>query len=182
MAFPAFLDTCAIYGAYLADTLLRLADADTYRPLWSAGVLEELRSALTRNGLAVSAVDYRIGQMQAAFPDAEVAGYEPLIQAMTCDEKDRHVLAAAVRANAEVVVTFNTTDFPMSATEPFDIAVIHPDEFLLDQLDLHPETTRQALNEQVGSHQRPPHSLADLLERLSASGVPRFAAQVVEHD
>lgn len=45
-AFPAFLDTCVLYPAYLCDTLLRLADAQAYRPLWSADVLTELRRNL----------------------------------------------------------------------------------------------------------------------------------------
>ena len=33
MAFPAFLDTCTLFGAYLCDTLLRLAEAEAFRPL-----------------------------------------------------------------------------------------------------------------------------------------------------
>lgn len=41
---------------------------------------------------------------------------------MTIDSRDRHVLAAAVRANAEVLVTFNTRDFPEPALKPYDIA------------------------------------------------------------
>lgn len=33
--FPAFLDTCTLFGAYLCDTLLRLAEAGTFCPQWS---------------------------------------------------------------------------------------------------------------------------------------------------
>lgn len=55
--FPAFLDTCSIFPAYLCDTLLRLAEAGTYRPLWSAGVLEELqRNLVEQRGLSGKAV------------------------------------------------------------------------------------------------------------------------------
>lgn len=76
MAFPAFLDTCVLYPQYLSDTLLTQADAVTFRPLWSADVLRELGAALTREaGLPPDAVSYRIEQMRAAFPDAEVTGY-----------------------------------------------------------------------------------------------------------
>jgi hypothetical protein len=81
--FPAFLDTCAVYGGYLCDTLLRLAEMGTYRPLWSAGVLDELERNLLERGLAEEAVTYRIREMRRSFPDAEVRGYETLIASMT---------------------------------------------------------------------------------------------------
>src|SRR6266700_253262 len=65
--FPAFLDTCALFGAYLCDTLLRLAEAGAYRPLWSAGVLEELERNLLERGLPEEAVTYRIREMRRSF-------------------------------------------------------------------------------------------------------------------
>lgn len=139
--FPAFLDTCSLYGSYLCDTLLRLAEAGTYRPLWSAGVLEELERSLISRSLPAEAVSYRVSEMRRSFPDAEVIGYQALAEAMTCDPKDRHVLAAAVRGDAEVLVTFNTGDFPAESVEQYDITVVHPDDFLLDQLDSYPGAT-----------------------------------------
>ena len=75
MAFPAFLDTCVLYPAYLCDTLLRLAESESYRPLWSADVLTELRRNLIEQRLDTDNVDHRISEMRRAFPDAEVAGY-----------------------------------------------------------------------------------------------------------
>jgi predicted nucleic acid-binding protein len=98
VAFPAFLDTCVLYPAYLCDTLLRLAEVSAYRPLWSTQVLDELRRNLVERGLPPDRVDRRITQMTRSFPDAMVTGYESLIDGMSNDPKDRHVLAAAVRA------------------------------------------------------------------------------------
>ncbi|MDP9797485.1 hypothetical protein J2S43_005997 [Catenuloplanes nepalensis] len=112
MPFPAFLDTCVLYPAYLCDTLLRLAEASAYRPLWSADVLGELRRNLIERGLHPDRVDRRIAHMTRAFPDALVTGYESLVDGMTNHHKDRHILAASVRAGAEVIVTFNLRDFP----------------------------------------------------------------------
>ncbi len=63
--FPAFLDTCALYGAYLCDSLLRLAEAGTYRPLWSVGILDELERALVARELESKAVTHRISEMHA---------------------------------------------------------------------------------------------------------------------
>jgi len=175
MAFTAFLDTCTLFGGYLCDTFLRLAEAETYRPLWSADVLDELHRNLLRRGLAESAVDHRIASMRRAFPDAEVTGYQSLVPGLTCDEKDRHVLAAAIRGNADVLVTFNINDFPASATEPFDLDVIAPDAFLLDQLDLNPAVVIDGLRRQADAYSRPPVSTDELLHRLTAAGVPHFS-------
>lgn len=118
MTFPAILDTCVLYPVYLCDTLLRLAEAEAYRPLWSADVFTELRRNLVERGVREERVDRRIGEMVRSFPDAMVTGYEALTGDMTNDPKDRHVLAAAVRAHAEVIVTFNVTDFPNLRSSP----------------------------------------------------------------
>jgi hypothetical protein len=78
VAFPAFLDTCVLYPAYLCDTMLRLAEASAYRPLWSADVFAELLRNLIDRGLPPARVDRWLGQMTRSFPDAQVTGYETL--------------------------------------------------------------------------------------------------------
>ncbi len=181
VTFPAFLDTCALYGAYLCDTLLCLAEAGTYRPLWSAGVLDELERNLLERGLARDAVTHRIREMRRSFPDAEVRGYEPLVDDMTCEPKDRHVLSAAVRGNAEVLITFNTPDFPEKSTSAYDITIVHPDDFLLDLLDLYPGDVMSALRTQARGYKNPEMGVEDLLGRLAAAGVTRFAAEARRH-
>jgi predicted nucleic acid-binding protein len=181
VAFPAFLDTCVLYPAYLCDCLLRLAEASAYRPLWSTDVLAELRRNLIERGIPTDRVDRRIAQMTRSFPDALVAGYETLIDGMSNHPKDRHVLAAAVRANAEVVVTFNLDDFPEPALKPYEIAAIHPDEFLLDQLDLYPGVTLDVLRQQAASYRRVPNTVLDIVALLERTGVPRFAAEIRRH-
>lgn len=181
MPFPAFLDTCVLYPAYLADTLLRLAEASAYRPLWSADVLAELRRNVIERGIPSDKVDRRIALMTRSFPDALVTGYESLVEGMANDPKDRHVLAAAVRANAEVLVTFNIRDFPEPALKPYDIVAVHPDEFLLDQLDLDPGLTMMILRQQAASYRREPTSVPGVLVLLERTGVPRFAAEMRRH-
>jgi predicted nucleic acid-binding protein len=96
VAFPALLDTCVLFPQYLTDTLLRLAAAQTFRPLWSADILAELRRTVAAR-VGEQAIDHRITQMRRSFRDAEVVGYESLIPTMDNDETDRHVLAAAIR-------------------------------------------------------------------------------------
>jgi len=179
LAFSAFLDTCVLFPQYLCDTLLTQADAETFRPLWSDGVLRELGQVLAREaGLSEEAVEYRLDQMRGAFPDAEITGYESLIDGMTNHQKDRHVLAAAVRANVEILLTFNLRDFPESALKPFDIVAVHPDDFLLNQLDLFPGVVVDCLDQQVARYTHEPMAVRDLLPRLERCGVPKFAAEV----
>jgi predicted nucleic acid-binding protein len=179
--FTAFLDTCTLFPAYLCDTLLRLAEAGAYRPLWSVGVLEELERNLAERGLPSGAITHRISEMRRSFPDAEVSGYDMLIDAMTCDPKDRHVLAAAVHGDAGVLVTYNIGDFPAKSAQTYDITVVHPDDFLLDQLDLYPGITVAALRAQAGSYRSPAMTIEDLLGRLTAAGIPRFASEARRH-
>jgi predicted nucleic acid-binding protein len=179
VAFPAFFDTNVLYGAYLNDFILRLADRGAFRPLWSEGVLEELDRNL-RAAHDPAAMSLRIAAMRDAFPDAIVHGWESLVEAQTCDPKDRHVLAAAIRGGADILVTFNLADFPEQATSPYDIEVVHPDEFLLDQLDLSPRLVLGTVRDWSADTYRPPLSEIELLQALARSQVPRFAIEVMQ--
>lgn len=178
MAFTVVLDTCVLYPAILRDTLLRLAERELYRALWSADIIEELSGNLAEAGLGRDSVDRLLAEMRRAFPDAEVTGYRSLVGAMTCDPKDRHVLAAAVRADAAAIVTFNTDDFPTESVDPFEVDVIHPDRFLLDLLDLAPSAVRAAVVEQAAAYKREPRTLSQLRRSLSTAGVASFAAEL----
>ncbi|GAA3339805.1 hypothetical protein GCM10017714_16970 [Curtobacterium pusillum] len=95
MAFTVFFDACTIYGITLSDFLLRLADEGAFRPLWSEGVLEEVRRNAVAAGISPTGIDRRLDVMRTYFPDALVTGHDDLVDALTCDPKDRHVLAAA---------------------------------------------------------------------------------------
>jgi predicted nucleic acid-binding protein len=175
--FPAFLDTCVLLKPYLCDTLLSIAEAGVYRPLWSPMVITELERNLARRGLDEKRITHRVEQMNGAFPDALVTGYEGLIGEMANDPKDRHVLAAAVRSGAEVLVTENLRDFPPETVRPYDIHVVSQDAFLLDQLDLRPADVIDALRRQVSRYHREPRNAEALLTILGSpgSGCPDFA-------
>ena len=178
MPFAVVLDTCVLYPAHLRDTLLRLAERGLYQALWSADIIEELRRNLVENGFGGEAVDHLCAEMRGAFPDAEVSGYLSLLDSMTCDPKDRHVLAAAVRSNAAAVVTFNLDDFPDSSVDRYEIDVIHPDRFLLDLLDLAPSIVIAELEQQAAAHRRDPKTLSGLLDALGRAGVPSLGEEV----
>ncbi len=175
--FPVFLDTCVLLKPYLCDTLLSIAEAGVYRPLWSPTVMAELDRNLARRGLNEKQITHRLDQMNGAFPDALVNGYEKIVGEMANDPKDRHVLAAAIRGGAEVLVTENLRDFPPETVRPYDIQVVSQDAFLLDQLDLRPADVIDALRRQVSRYHREPRNVDTLLAILGSpgSGCPDFA-------
>jgi len=175
VTFPAFFDTNVLYGALLNDFVLELADRGLFRPLWSRDVLFELSKNLVKNGEDPVLAEKRVATMERYFADAMVTGYDDLVSTMTNDEKDRHVLAAAIRGGAEVLVTFNTKHFPVASTERFDLEVVHPDDFLLDQLDLYHAPTLRALEDLVAGYDSPAMAVEDLLLALTRAGVPKFA-------
>lgn len=98
-------------------------------------------------------------------------GYEQLIPVMEDDPKDRHVLAAAVRAGARLIVTWNVRDFLARAGAPYDIEVRHADAFLLDLLDTAPEAMARVICERAADLLRPPQSSAQVLARLARTAL-----------
>ncbi len=87
------------------------------------------------------------------------------------------MLAAAVRANAEVIVTFNLQDFPAESLTDYEVEVVHPDEFLLDQLDLYETLTIQAVIEIASAYESPPMTPLEFLAVIDRAGAPKFAAE-----
>jgi predicted nucleic acid-binding protein len=179
--YAVLLDACVLVPNALCDTLLRLAERGFYRPLWSQRILDELKTALliVRPDIDEERVASRIAVMCAAFDDAMVTGWEQVSAGLDLpDPDDRHVLAAAITGGAQSLVTFNTKDFPEASVAPTNVEVVHPDEFLLDQLDLYPGLALQVLIEQAADLANPPSDLAGVLNRLERCGVPRFADAV----
>lgn len=178
MAFTVVLDACVLAPHPLFDTVLRLADAGLYEVRWSQQILDEVeRTLVNKFGMEPQKARARIVQMDRAFPLAKVEGHEALIDAMTNHPKDRHVLAAAVRAGVGTIVTSNLKDFDAHALAPYDVEALHPDEFLLDQLDLEHETVMRCLAKQSDSYANPPTTLEALCDGLSHT-VPQFAAAI----
>ena len=113
-----------------------------------------------------------------AIQAALVENYESLVPAMTNDPKDRHVLAAAVRSRAELIVTSNQKDFPATALKPYDVAVRSPGDFLLDQLDLNPSSVVRIAEEVAADMPNPKITWNGYLEGLACAGLSLFATEL----
>jgi predicted nucleic acid-binding protein len=178
----AVLDACVLVPSVLADTLLRCAQDEHYRPLWSAEILDEVRRNLPRS-VSATAADRRIQAMRRFFPEAQVDGYQEIVDQMTNHPKDRHVLAAAAVARADFIVTANLRDFPAHALDPHAIEALHPDDFLCDLLDSSPRRIVRILHQQAdatGRHGHTKFTVEDVLDGLAGCNVTRFAHRARE--
>lgn len=176
--FAAVLDACVMVPIAVSDTLLRLADRELYRPVWTERILDEARRAIRHVHPAMdpARIDARFRAMNAAFDDACVTGWEPLVAGLVLpDPDDRHVVAAALRAGAGLIVTANLKDFPDDVLEPLGLHALSPDAFLLDQLDLDPEGTVDIVVQQAADQRRPHVTAEQVLRSLAKAGVPEFA-------
>ncbi len=183
MAFKVVLDANVLYPFSLRDTLLRLAERELYVLAWSERILDEVGRNLVADGRADTATAARLkAAMRSAFPEAlvdadAIAATEP---AMTNDPGDRHVLATAVIAGAEGIVTFNARHFPTAALAPLGTQQIDPDDFLSTLLDIDGPAVADTIAEQAADLRRPPLAPAQLLDLLQLGHVATFAARMRE--
>jgi hypothetical protein len=113
--------------------------------------------------------------------DAVVTGYEELIEGLRLpDPDDRHVLGAAIRGRADVIVTCNLKDFPVEALKPYGIVAQHPDEFILNLLDLAPGVVAGAARDHRESLKNPPKSIDEYLDALETQGLTQSVSVLRE--
>ena len=169
------LDACSLVPIRLATTLLWLAEAGVFEVLWSDAILDEVQRNLPKLGVSEPRAARRVATMREAFGAAAlVDDYEHLIPEMTCDAKDRHVLAAAVHGGADTLVTFNLKDFPATSIAGHGIDVVHPDAFLTRLLAERPSDVVAALRRGSADLRNPTQTVAEFLASLTST-VPIFA-------
>jgi predicted nucleic acid-binding protein len=168
-------DACVLYPNYLRDVLIQLATTDLFRAKWTEQIHDEWIRSVLKNRPNItpeqlSGLKLKINQ---SVPDCLVMDFEYLIPQLNLpDPDDRHVLAAAIVAQADVIVTFNLKDFPAAILSSHDIIAQHPDEFIADQLDLYPWRVLGAIEAIQNRLKKPPVSLDEYLAILVQQGLP----------
>jgi hypothetical protein len=170
----AFYDASVLYPSELRNLLMHLALTGLFRARWSAAVHQEWIGALLRRrpDLSRERLERTRMLMDLHASDALVTGYEDLIEDLQLpDPNDRHVLAAAIRGRADVIVTANLRDFPADVLGQFGIEPQHPDEFILCLLELAPELVAAAARDHRESLKNPPKTVEQYLAALKAQGL-----------
>lgn len=181
--FVIVLDANVLYPFRVRDALLRFAEAGLYRARWSQSIIDEWRrNLLAKRPDLASSVDAQIDAMRRAFPEACVSGGESLIDALQLpDPDDRHVLATAIRAGAEHIVTENLRDFPDGALKSYGVSAVSADDFLSSTFELYPAEALAAMRAMRRDYTRPSFSPGDFIFDLQAKGLPKLASMLKEN-
>lgn len=176
--FIAVLDASVLFSIRATNLTLEIAKSGLFQPKWTADIHDEWTRGLLRKNPAAdpATIAKRRREMDASFPDALVTGHLPLVAGLSLpDLDDRHVLAAAIAARADVIVTHNLADFPAQALAAHHIEAQTPDEFLLHQFTLAPVVVTAAAQAVRARLHRPPQSADDFLRALDRANLPRLA-------
>jgi predicted nucleic acid-binding protein len=180
MAGIVLYDACVLHPAPLRDLLIRLARAGLVRARWTDAILDEcFRSILRRRPELELSLKRTRALMVAAVADCLIDGYEDLIETLDLpDPNDRHVLAAAIRAGAETIVTANVADFPRDALSRHQVEAKHPDDFVVELVDTAPAAVLGIVTRQAADLHSPRRSVEEVLDLLQRVGMPMTVARL----
>ncbi|MEO8589049.1 MAG: PIN domain-containing protein [Flavobacteriales bacterium] len=174
--FTCVLDTNVIYPVNIRDLLLWFAHYDLFTVKWGKSICEEWIKVMRTKGIAEPEIAKRIQRMSDAFPDALVENYEGLIDGLSLPDKDdRHVLAAAIKANANLIVTNNLSDFPATELAKYGLEAKSADDFLTDIIDLNHERALEAFKELVANRRKPELDAYEVLDHFRKVGLKNTA-------
>lgn len=168
--YTALLDACVLYPVAMADALMSLAAAGLFAAKWTTRIETEWIGALERARPDLAGrLGMRRDDMRAVAVDWEVTepawmGLAPGIRLP--DPNDAHVLAAAIAGHADCIVTVNLRDFPAAVVGRFGIAVVHPDDFIVQQIDLDTIAALKAFKAMRARWRRPQASVEDFARAL----------------
>lgn len=174
MKYTVVLDANVLYPAPLRDLLMRLAVTDIFAARWSNRIHDEWIRNLLKNraDLTREQLERTKSLMNKSVRNCLVEDYERFEETLTLpDKNDHHVLAAAIKCNAQAIVTFNLKDFPSGELSKYDVEAISPDEFIQNQLDLNFSLVCRVVKRHRESLRNPPKSIAQYLDTLENCGL-----------
>jgi predicted nucleic acid-binding protein len=182
--YSALLDACVLHPAFLRAAVLWFADARLLRPVWSQDILDEWRRSVQRRHSDIT--EANLDRLQAAFtehfPDGEITDYHRFIDVVDLPDKDdRHVLAAAIVGRCNGIITANTRHFPSDVVGKFGIEVVHPDEFIVNIIDLDEKKALAACKRHRDAMAISKPSAEEYLERFERCGLIQSYQRLLPH-
>jgi len=181
--FTAVFDACVLYPVPLLDLLMSVAMTEQFRARWTNEINDEwVRNLLkNRKDITEEQLQKTVEMMNQAIPDSLVENYEGYIDSLELpDPDDRHVLAAGIKCQADVIVTNNLKDFPNEVLSQYDIDAQSPDTFLSHLFDLNPTAFCSAVREQRSRLKNPAYTAEELLEIFYKQGLPLIVNKLKE--
>ena len=177
------LDADVLYPFLVRDILLSLAEAGLFQARWSQAIMDEWqRNLLAARPDRRPQVVETARIMAEAFPEAMVDDFDALIDSIDLpDPDDRHVVAAAITAGAQLVVTNNARHFPTTALAPHGIAGISPDDLVVDLLKDGASDVVEALCNMRLRYSRPSFSAAEMIAAIAKAGMTKTAMALRPH-
>jgi predicted nucleic acid-binding protein len=175
--YTAVLDANVLYPNLVRDCLISLAVAGLYSARWTEQINDEwIRNLKSKRPELSDKVDKIKVLMNESVPDCLIDNYEAYIPTLTLpDAKDRHVLAAAIAGHADAIVTANLKDFPKDIIADYNIEAVHPDDFIMNQLELLPREALLTVKQVRARMKNPPICAADFILMIEKSGLPQTA-------
>lgn len=180
----AILDACVLFPAPLRDFLMHLALLDVFEARWTEEIHDEwIRNVLKiRPDLTINQLTRTKDLMNLHVRDCLITDYEKLIDdLMLPDKNDRHVLAAAIHCQADIILTFNLRDFPKEILANYGIEAVPPDDFLSKLFEAQPNEICLAFERQLKSLKNPPKTTDELLNTLEANGLGETVIKLREN-
>lgn len=136
--YTVVLGANVLYPIAVIDLIVSLAETNLFHARWSDSIeAEAARNLAEKRPELADKIPGRFAAMRRAIPDCIIGHFDHLIDKLRLPEPDdRHVLAAAIVGHADAIVTFNLKDFPTDYVRQFGIEVLHPDDFVMNQVDL----------------------------------------------
>jgi predicted nucleic acid-binding protein len=178
--YTAILDANVLYPNLLRDLLISLGIAGLYSARWTEQINDEwVRNLKVNRPDLDNKVDLIRATINKSVPDCLIEKYEAYIPTLTLpDDEDRHVLAAAIAGHADAIVTVNLKDFPKEVLAAHNIEALHPDDFIMNQLELLPREALLTIKQVRMRNKNPPIDAVDFISMIEKSGLPQTAQHI----
>lgn len=176
--FVVVLDANVLFPFRVRDVLLTFAHDGLFRARFTEQIMAEwTENLLDLKPHLAESIRSQVDMIRQHFDECFVTGHMALVEGLDMPDKgDRHVLAAAIRCSAQVIVTENKRDFPAAVLEEYDIEVLGADEMLVNTYELFPVEAARALGRIRARYEKPAMSVSEFLLDLTRAGLPKLAA------